>query len=295
MSTETTNPARLAELNRLIEHLETDAPRLESERAARAKAARRADRKWRYMRLARTVRSPAKSFEMWSMGLLVVGPFVVGLVTFILSNRIVGSVGFSFLAFLIGAAASALAFAALLFRPGDDLLPAEFAAAESERREIRARLEEAIHATSASKTQLAELIEERRQLMASGKVQRAALLQREWKSMPAAEWEDFVVEVLRTLGATVERSPRNLDGPTALVAHFANRRVAILTTGEGQVVNSGTVQHAVAAQRRHSTDASAIVLNRRFSGAAQDYAHRNQCTLVGTEQFPDFVMGKLEI
>jgi HJR/Mrr/RecB family endonuclease len=110
--------------------------------------------------------------------------------------------------------------------------------------------------------------------------------------MLAAEWEDYVVEVLRTLGATVERSPRSLDEGVTLIAHFGSRRVAILPHGEGQVVDSTTVHRAVGQMKRHHCDSSAVILNRRFTGAAQDFASRNSCSLIGLEEFPDFVMGQ---
>jgi hypothetical protein len=38
-----------------------------------------------------------------------------------------------------------------------------------------------------------------------------------------------------------------------------------------------------------------VIINRRFTGAAQDFAQRNGCTAIGTGEFPDFVMGKVEL
>ena len=295
MSNETSNPQRLAQLNREIEQLEADAPRLEAERAAVTKQASRAARRWRYLLLARAIRSPTASFEMWPYGVLIVGPILAGVLLFILVNLVISSSTASFVAFLLGAGIGAGVLAALLYRPVSELLPAELTAASSERRVAQARLDELLQLQAAAKGQLAALLDERRELMASGKVQRAALLQRQWKTMSAAEWEDFVVEVLRTLGATVERSPRTMEEGTTLIAHFPNRRVAILTHGEGHVADSTTVHQSVAKMRRLQCDSSAVILNRRFTGAAQDFASRNNCTLIGVEEFPDFVMGKREV
>ena len=295
MSNETSNPQRLAQLNREIEQLEADAPRLEAERTAAGKQAGRAARRWRYLQVARATRAPTVSFEMWPYGVLIVGPIFAGVLLFILVNLVISSFAASFIAFLLGAGIGAGVLAAILYRPVNELLPAELAAASSERRVAQARLDELLQSQAAAKDQLAALLDERRELMASGKVQRAALLQREWKTMSAAEWEDFVVEVLRTLGATVERSPRTMEEGTTLIAHFPNRRVAIRTYGEGHVADSTTVHQSVAKMRRLQCDASAVILNRRFTGAAQDFASRNNCTLIGVEEFPDFVMGKREV
>ena len=41
-------------------------------------------------------------------------------------------------------------------------------------------------------------------------------------------------------------------------------------------------------------DSCAVVVNRRFTGAAQDFAQRNGCAAIGAGEFPDFVLGKIE-
>jgi HJR/Mrr/RecB family endonuclease len=110
--------------------------------------------------------------------------------------------------------------------------------------------------------------------------------------MRDAEWEDFVVEVLRTHGAAVERSARFGDQDANLIVDFGTHRIAVFTQGEGHNVSSTTIQHAVAARERHRCDRCAVIINRRFTGAAQDFAQRNACAAIGTSEFPDFVLGK---
>jgi HJR/Mrr/RecB family endonuclease len=111
--------------------------------------------------------------------------------------------------------------------------------------------------------------------------------------MRDTEWEDFVVEVCRTLGAKAERT-RHV-GDANLVADFGDHRVAVLTDGGGQNVSSDTIQRAIAAQKDAHCNASAVIVNRRFTGAAQDFARRNGCAAIGAVEFPDFVMGKIEL
>jgi hypothetical protein len=36
-------------------------------------------------------------------------------------------------------------------------------------------------------------------------------------------------------------------------------------------------------------------VNRRFTGAAQDFARANGCVAIGASEFPDFVLGNLDI
>jgi HJR/Mrr/RecB family endonuclease len=160
---------------------------------------------------------------------------------------------------------------------------------------LQARHKEKVERITETKARLNRLLDERRDQIASGKLQKAALLQRKWKGMQPAEWQDFVVEVCRTLGAKVERSGRSGDEDSSLVADFGSRRVAVLTTAKDHNVNSATIQSALAAQARTSSNACAVIINRRFTGAAQDFAERNGCSAIGTSEFPDFVMGKIEI
>jgi HJR/Mrr/RecB family endonuclease len=65
-----------------------------------------------------------------------------------------------------------------------------------------------------------------------------------------------------------------------------------MTQGESHVVNSATIQAALASKDRHQCDSCAVIINRRFTGAAQDFARRNGCTAIGASEFPDFVLGK---
>jgi hypothetical protein len=285
----------LTQLNYEIEAAETDAARLEMERRAVAKDARRAARRLQYFRLAQRLRAPAKSFEMWPMAVMLFGPLLFGILAMIVVHLPTASYPLAFFAFLLGTVAGVGVFASLIYYPADSLLSAVTGEAEAQTRLANARLEEKLGRITEVKQRLEQLIEERRDQIASGKLQRAALLQRNWKGMKGPEWEDFVVEVLRTHGATVERTGRIGSEDANLVADLGPRRVAFLTDGEGHVVDSSTIHQAIAARDRHRCDSCAVVINRRFTGAAQDFAHRNGCTAIGTSEFPDFVMGKIAL
>jgi hypothetical protein len=293
--TEALSKRPLTQLNFDIEQAEAEATRLESERRVVAKQARRARQQLRLLLLARFTRKPAASFEMWPKLLLVLGSGIAGVFSFIIVHLIFNSFAIAFLGLLFGAAAGAALIASLLYRPTDHLLQTALAAAETNVKLVDARLKEKIERIIETRQRLQRLVDERRDQIASGKLQKAALLQRNWKSMQGTEWQDFVVEVCRTLGATVERlgSPGGQDAD--LIAEFGPRRVAVLTQGEGHNVSSDTIRHAIAAKERHQADSCAVIINRRFTGAAQDFAQRNGCTAIGTGEFPDFVMGKVEL
>jgi len=214
---------------------------------------------------------------------------------FVLLHMIFGAFGLALLGFVAGAAGGLAVFYGLLYRPPDALLGPAIADGESQCRLETARLREKTERLTELRERLQRLVEERRDQIASGKLQRAALLQRNWKAMHGAEWEDYVVEVLRTHGATVERTGRTGSDDANLVADFSSRRVAILTEGEGHNVSSATIQRAIAAKDLHRCDSCAAIINRRFTGAAQDFAQRNGCAAIGSGEFPDFVLGKISL
>jgi hypothetical protein len=247
------------------------------------------------LRFARWTRKPTVSLDLKPIVVLAIESAGAAIVIFILLAILSGSFALAFLGLLIGFAVAAATLSVLLFRPPDDLLPATITEAESHYQLLRARHKEKVERITETKTRLNRLVDERRDQIASGKLQKAALLQRKWKAMQPAEWQDFVVEVCRTLGAKVERSGHPGDEDSVLIADFGSRRVAALTAAKDHNVNSATIQSALAAQARLGCDGCAVIINRRFTGAAQDYAQRNGCSAIGTGEFPDFVMGKIEI
>lgn len=284
----------LTQLNFEIEQLEADRARLERERAGITTDARRAARRLSYLQLARWIRRPTARFELWPIALVTLGGGAAGFLCVVLASLVSSSLAVATLSFLAGLAAGAAAFAALLFRPSDAELPPAIQQAESDSQLTSARLREKTERIAESVHRWQHLIDERRDQIASGKLQRAALLQRNWKNMRDEEWADFVVEVLRTHGADVERHG-DLGDNSLLIAVIDSRRVALLTSGGREVVNSEGIHAAIAAKRQHQCDACAVVVNRRFTGAAQDFARRSGCTAIGASEFPDFVLQKIDL
>lgn len=295
MSAETTSKRPLTQLNHDVEQAEADLARLEAERKAVAKDAARARRQLRYLQFAQKARQPTASFEMWPIGLLVWGAGAIGVFIFIAVHLIFNSFVLALLGLLIGAFAGAGLVASLLYGPPDALLPSAIAEAESAAKLAAARLNEKVGRITETKQRIERLIDERRDQIASGKLQRAALLQRNWKTMRDAEWEDYLVEVCRTLGAKVERTGKTGDQGVDLVVEFGAKRIAVQAKGYYHAVNSKAVQEAVAGMAHYSCNACAAITNSRFTKGAKELAASNRCILIGEDEFPDFVLGKIEL
>jgi hypothetical protein len=158
---------------------------------------------------------------------------------------------------------------------------------------------------------LQKLLDERQQLAASDKLQRAMLLQRNWKAMRGTEWEDFLVEVCRTLGAHVDRAPNSFyvpSGPTKpvaagrktivspanhLIVTLSPRRIAVAAIAGINPFHPAAVQQSLNELAQHGCDATAIIANTRLTAGSRELAAHRNCTLIGENEFPDFVLGKL--
>jgi hypothetical protein len=280
----------ITELNREIERLQAERALLADQRRKRAKAAGRAAWRVRYLRLASLLRQPAAKMEWWRIAVLIAGPGLAGFLVAVLLVSVTPSATLALVGFLVGGGAAFAIAAALLFYPPDAQLPAAISAAESQVPVAAAHAREAIERWTEVEQRLAKLQEDRRTKIASGRVQRAALLQRLWKMMPSEEWADYVVEVCRTLGGTVDRRAR-VGELEELVVKFGDRSVAVLAISSRDAVNSEMVHQAVDLKSRTQSAACAIITNARVTGAAQDFAARNGCRIIGREEFPDFVVG----
>ncbi len=210
MPPETISKRPLTQLNQEIDQLEAEKSRLEVDRVSIGQAASRASWRIRYLRLARWTRKPTVSHDLKSIVVLAAGSGLFAIFAFILLISLF-SFSVAFLGLLIGFATCAALLAVLLYQPSDELLPATFAEAESHHQLLQARYKEKVERVRETNDRLQALIAERRDQIASGKLQKAALLQRPWKTMREAEWDDFVVEVCRTLA-------RKSNGSIALAA-----------------------------------------------------------------------------
>src|SRR3954451_3048296 len=150
MSVDTTKRP-LTQLNHEIEQAESDVARLESERKDVGKDASRAARQLRWLHLARSMRKPTASFEMWPTVVLIVGSGINGILVLMLVHLVSGSLALGFLGLLVGVGSGAFVIYSLLYRPADAVLPAAIAEAESHTRLAQARLKEKVERITETK------------------------------------------------------------------------------------------------------------------------------------------------
>jgi hypothetical protein len=306
MSTATLPEINLAVLNHEIARWEQEVARLAARKRNCAGPAGEANLRYAYLTNARWLRGPAESYALWRPGVLLVGPAIVGVLAFILIDHLVDSFRNALLGFAIGASIGACMFATLLFLPKDSILPTAIAEAEADARITNDQFNAAKQEWTAAKQRLKILGTERRRLIASAEYQRAALsaaarlqrevlLQRNWKAMRSDEWEGYLAEVFRALGAKVEQTGKCGDQGCDLVVEFGEERIAIQAKGYFHVVSNKAVQEAYTSARHWGCTACAVITNSRFTRKAIELAESTDCILIGEDEFPDFVLGKIEL
>jgi Restriction endonuclease len=299
--------------HRELGQVEAEAARLEAERSTRAKSVKRLTRHRIYLRLARWIRSPRPSVPAYSLALLAIGPLVLGVIVMMLLSWLFGNWSMALGSFLVAWIAGAAGFASLLYHPADSLLPAATEDIEVKLRVESARLHETTAAVTKLNQRLATLHDQRRELAKSDKLQRAMLLQRNWKSLRGSEWEDYVVEVCRTLGANVQRGDKTgllptapdapVTGPrgvirreaTTLFVTFSPRRIAVAAVSEMNPFHPAAVRQVIDDLAQKGCDELGIITNARITAGSKELARSRRCTLVGEDEFPDFVLGKLPL
>jgi hypothetical protein len=298
-----------ATLNREIAQLETESARLASERTNAAAKVAHLRRRIRYLRLARQFRSPSRSLANFPLLALAIGPLVCGVAAFIAVNLVGASWSAAMFGFLVAAAACGLVLAALLFHPADAVLTSMLAEVEAQLSIEESRLSEKAAAIADLQQQLDVLQEHRHEFGKGEKLQRAMLLQRNWKAMRGGEWEDFVVEVCRTLGANVQRGAtptgpissevpatgargviRRL--PTTLYVTLSPKRFAVAAISDINPFHAAAVRQVIDYLAQQGCDDLGIITNTRLTAGSKEFAKSRHCTLIGEEEFPDFVLGK---
>jgi len=301
-----------AELNREIARLETEAARLTIERSKAIGHVAQLKRQKRYLLLARRFRVPAASFAQFPVLALAIGPLACGVAMFVALSLMVNSWSLALGGFVSGAAGAAIMLALLMYYPPDTQLQPAIHEVQTKLADETARLADQSAAVSDLNQRLSALQDERAEWGKSEKLQRAMLLQRSWKLMRGGEWEDFVVEVCRTLGANVQRGTmpagqvfeevpsKGARGvirrmPITLYVTFSPKRFAVAAVSDIHPFHAAAVRQVIDHLAQQGCDELGIITNTRLTAGSKEFARSRHCTLVGEEEFPDFVLGKCSL
>ncbi|WP_428306978.1 restriction endonuclease [Lacipirellula sp.] len=239
------------------------------------------------------MRRPAESFNLWPLGLILVGGVLAGSPAFVFWKLAGGSYAIAFAAFLVSAGVAASTLAWLLFtsraRELNEIIEhtaSRLRTARETGNRLQAELAD-VRRLLATDTQALDAIRQSLQF------QRETLLRENWKAMRGLEWEDFLVRAFRLLGAAVQPTGTSGDQGVDLIATIGPRCYAIQAKGYVSSVGNGAVQEAVAGMAHYRCNACAVITNSRFTASAMALAGSNRCRMIGEDEVPALVLGQL--
>jgi hypothetical protein len=293
--------SQLSSLNRRIDELRRIALRIKRDRRPFQIAAAKASFRLSQLRFRRWLRSPAKTYQLWKVGFLVIGAAAVAAVCFLLFINV--SVSAAFVSCGLSAALTAAAMYPVLYYPTDArltelIVDADIACREAETQLRNAKANDGLRDVELElrdlNTEKLELLETVRREIESGIRRRSELLHLNWRAMRDNEWENYLVEVFKALGAKAERIGCSGDQGCDLIVEAGQMRIAVQAKGYHNSVGNSAVQEAFAGMHYHGCNMCAVITNSRFTQSAQELAVSTRCVLISEQQIPDFVMGQVD-
>lgn len=286
---------QLTELNCRIADFEAQRAGLRQQLSTANRAVFFAGIRYAYRRLQKLLRLPSRSFELWPLGLMFVGPLIPGGLTFALAQILSGSFTVALAYFITVAGTAAVLLACLLFVPNNARLESlvnatglTLRSAQSQANATRVELSNVNHALRAD-TQLRDAT------VKSLQYKRELLLQQNWKAMRGPEWEAFLADAFHLLGGTIEPTGKSGDQGVDLIVQLGQRRYAVQAKGYVNSVGNSAVQEAVAGMVHYRCNCCAVITNSRFTPGANALAESNCCLLIGEDQVPALVLGRLSL
>jgi HJR/Mrr/RecB family endonuclease len=121
------------------------------------------------------------------------------------------------------------------------------------------------------------------------------LLRHRWRDMRGDDFEQFLAEVLRTVGYEVHVVGQSGDQGVDLIAVKDGKRVAVQAKGYAGSVGNFAVQEVYAGMTHYSCHACAVITNSTFTPSALSLAASTQCLLVHEDNFTEFVYGRVDL
>jgi hypothetical protein len=298
-----TTEQQIATLTQEIRKLQTAARGIRAARMPLKLRAGRAANHLAWFRFTKWLRAPANSYDLWKLGFVIIGSFALSAVCFIVVDVFYPGLA-AWISWLVSGFCAAFLLGILQYFPTDSQLLAKTVNAEIESQIAHSNLKR-LQASDGLyqleqqlanlKSRKAELHKKVRREIASGIRQRQALLQRNWKAMRDNEWEDYLVEVFRALGASARRIGCAGDQGVDLIVEFGPRRIAIQAKGYHNSVSNKAIQEVYTGMCHHNCVTCAVITNSRFTSGAREIAQSTHCILISEDEIPDLVMGNFRL
>jgi len=122
------------------------------------------------------------------------------------------------------------------------------------------------------------------------------LRQCQWQYMTGVPFENFLADVFREWGYTVETTKVTGDQGVDLIVSKDGRRVAVQAKGyPSTTVGNKAVQEAHTGMTFYGCHAAAVITNSTYTAAAIELAERVKCTLIDGRQIPYLIEGRIRV
>lgn len=123
--------------------------------------------------------------------------------------------------------------------------------------------------------------------------ERVRLLAIDWRSLRGIPFEDFLGDVFRLLGYSVQTTRASGDQGADLIIERGGRRLAVQAKGYANSVGNAAIQEVYAGQAFYHCHGCVAITNSSFTTGAQAIAAKVNCMLIDNSGIPDLIRGHL--
>lgn len=123
--------------------------------------------------------------------------------------------------------------------------------------------------------------------------ERLRLLAIDWRSLRGIPFEDFLSDVFRLLGYSVQTTRASGDQGADLIIERGGRRLAVQAKGYANSVGNAAIQEVYAGQAFYQCHGCVAITNSSFTTSAKAIAAKVNCTLIDSSSIPDLIRGQL--
>lgn len=122
---------------------------------------------------------------------------------------------------------------------------------------------------------------------------RHQLARRDWRSLRGTGFEDFLAEVFRALGYSVETTKVTGDQGVDLIITGKGERIAVQTKGYAKNVGNGAIQEVYTGMAYYRCNRCVAITNASFTRDAKDVARKVGCLLIDGARIVDLIAGNV--
>ncbi len=120
------------------------------------------------------------------------------------------------------------------------------------------------------------------------------LLRTHWRELRGVPFEDWLAQLFKNLGGSVERTPASGDQGVDLLVRFGPTLIAVQAKGyPGSTVGNKAIQEVYYGKDFYNASLAVVMTNSTFTKKAIEGANRVRCLLVDAERMADLAQARI--